>query len=102
MPVKILLVEDEALIAISERTVLEQEGYTVTIARSGEEAVEFAATESGVNLVLMDIDLGVGIEGRGAALPGGLHRLGVPPPGGMSPARSGGIILYTEVLTELN
>jgi PAS domain S-box-containing protein len=57
----ILLVEDEPLIALSEERMLRGGGYQVTVARSGEEALELAAGE--VDLILMDIDLGPGMDG---------------------------------------
>ena len=63
----LLLVEDEAILALSEQRMLERNGYAVVVARSGEEAVGLAATEPNVDLVLMDIDLGPGIDGTEAA-----------------------------------
>jgi len=64
----ILLVEDEALIALSEKRILEGFGYAVETATSGEEAVAKASDrKSGIGLVLMDIDLGEGIDGAEAA-----------------------------------
>ncbi|MFW5769266.1 MAG: PAS domain-containing protein [Spirochaetota bacterium] len=55
----ILLVEDEALIAMSEAALLEKHGYRVEIAYTAEEAVRKAAAEA-MDLILMDIDLGRG------------------------------------------
>jgi FOG: CheY-like receiver len=63
----ILLVEDEFIVALSESRVIRAFGYGVLFARSGEEAVELASTRSGIDLVLMDINLGEGIDGREAA-----------------------------------
>ncbi len=63
----ILLVEDEAFIAMSEKRLLEQYGYVVKIASSGEAAVESVKTSSGIDLVLMDINLGKGMDGTQAA-----------------------------------
>lgn len=63
----ILLVEDEAIIALSEKKTLETYGYKVIIAYSGEEAVETATQDTAINLVLMDIDLGSGVDGTEAA-----------------------------------
>ncbi len=54
---KILLVEDEALIALNEAFVLEQEGYTVLICYSAEDALNISQNEK-FDLILMDIDLG--------------------------------------------
>jgi len=63
----ILLVEDEALIALSEAQILERYGYEVTTARNGEEAVDRFRADNAFDLVLMDIDLGTGIDGTEAA-----------------------------------
>lgn len=63
----ILLVEDEALIALSEKTDLERFGYAVTIANTGEQAVELVRTTPEIDLILMDLDLGSGIAGDTAA-----------------------------------
>lgn len=64
----ILLVEDEAILAMTTRRQLEKAGYRVTIASSGEEAVEQVCKEKvPVDLVLMDIDLGSGLDGTEAA-----------------------------------
>ncbi len=63
----ILLVEDEAIIAMGEKSLLEKHGYRVTTASSGEEAVQHALN-SPVDLILMDIDLGMDkMDGTGAA-----------------------------------
>ena len=58
--------EDEALIALAEQRVLQNAGYYVTIAPTGETAVEIATTQP-IDLVLMDVDLGDGISGTDAA-----------------------------------
>jgi len=63
----ILLVEDEALIAVSEKKALEKRGYEVIVAYSGEIAVEKARQGETIDIVLMDIDLGAGIDGAEAA-----------------------------------
>jgi PAS domain S-box-containing protein len=63
----ILLVEDEALIAAAEAKTLRQFGYHVIIAHSGEKAVRLAAENKAVSLILMDINLGKGIDGTEAA-----------------------------------
>jgi PAS domain S-box-containing protein len=64
---KILLVEDEALIAIDEARTIERHGYEIEIAHRGEEAVETAVSDPDIELVLMDIDLGRGMDGTEAA-----------------------------------
>ncbi len=63
----ILLVEDEAIIALAERQTLEKSGYDVITAASGEKAVEKVDSEAGIDLVLMDVNLGRGIDGAEAA-----------------------------------
>jgi PAS domain S-box-containing protein len=63
----ILLVEDEFLLAMNEKTQLEKCGYAVLIANSGEKAVEFTNEKSSIDLILMDINLGNGIDGTQAA-----------------------------------
>jgi PAS domain S-box-containing protein len=63
----ILLVEDEVIIAMMEARILEKNGYSVITAHSGEEAVEFAGRNPDIDLVLMDIDLGRGMDGTEAA-----------------------------------
>ncbi|MCF7947622.1 MAG: PAS domain S-box protein [Spirochaetia bacterium] len=64
---KILLVEDEAIIAMSEARMLEKHGFEVSTVHSGERAVKAAASDSDIALILMDIDLGKGIDGTEAA-----------------------------------
>ncbi len=64
---RILLVEDESLIALAEKMVLERSGFEVITARSGEEAVNLTNEGNGFHLVLMDINLGPGMEGTQAA-----------------------------------
>ncbi|MGO8693487.1 MAG: PAS domain S-box protein [Rectinemataceae bacterium] len=63
----ILLVEDEAIIALSEKTKLGKYGYDVIISNTGEEAVRTCRENSDVDLILMDIDLGKGMGGAEAA-----------------------------------
>ena len=65
---KILLVEDEVIIALEKKVILEKEGYDVVHANTGKKAVEIAQnTKNGIDLVLMDINLGSGIDGTQAA-----------------------------------
>ena len=63
----ILLVEDEAIIAMTEAQAIEDFGYRVLTADSGESAVELAIKNPDIDLILMDIDLGEGIDGPEAA-----------------------------------
>lgn len=64
----ILLVEDEALVALSEESTLQDGGFDVITVNSGEKAVEAAGKNTSIDLVLMDIDLGKGkMDGTEAA-----------------------------------
>lgn len=63
----VLLVEDEAIIALHEKMLLERNGYSVIIAGSGAKALELTETDSDIDLVLMDIDLGRGMDGTETA-----------------------------------
>ncbi len=64
----ILLVEDEALIAVIEKEMLKKHGFNVILASSGEKAIEIARTSPHINLILMDINLGKGkMDGTEAA-----------------------------------
>ncbi|MFP4430517.1 MAG: PAS domain-containing protein [Spirochaetaceae bacterium] len=64
---RLLLVEDEAIVALATTSFLKGAGYDVEIAPTGEDAVAAVAeAETGgrpFDLVLMDIDLGPGIDG---------------------------------------
>ncbi|MBU0926713.1 MAG: PAS domain-containing protein [Spirochaetes bacterium] len=64
----ILLVEDEAVIAMAEARQLESEGYRVVHCPSGEAAIDLVcSSREPVDLILMDIDLGRGMDGTQAA-----------------------------------
>ncbi len=63
----ILLVEDEAVIALAERRILEAAGYQVYSADSGDAALRLLDEGTPVDLVLMDIDLGTGMDGTACA-----------------------------------
>jgi CheY-like chemotaxis protein len=64
---KIMIVEDEYLVAMSAKTMLNRLGYTVTaVVKSGEKAIEQAA-ETHPDLVLMDIILKGARDGIEAA-----------------------------------
>lgn len=63
----ILLVEDQAILALAEANTITGFGYKVIIAHTGEKAVELAVENEAISLVLMDIDLGKGIDGPEAA-----------------------------------
>ncbi len=63
----ILLVEDEALIAMDEASVLKKHGYHVITSYTAERAIE-AVDSADIDLILMDIDLGKGkMDGTEAA-----------------------------------
>lgn len=66
----LLLVEDQAIIAMQEERMLRNAGYEVITASSGEKAisiVEDASPDDSIDLILMDIDLGKGMDGTEAA-----------------------------------
>ena len=63
----ILLVEDEAVTALAEAVIVSSFGYTVISAHSGEQAIEVSRSQQPIDLILMDIDLGPGIDGPEAA-----------------------------------
>ncbi len=63
----LLLVEDETIIALASKRSLEKYGYTVLTADSGETALALFAQSEAIDLVLMDIDLGEGIDGAETA-----------------------------------
>jgi PAS domain S-box-containing protein len=63
----ILIVEDQVLIAMSEKIALEKYGYNVITANTGETAIEMVKGGLTIDLILMDIDLGQGIDGTETA-----------------------------------
>jgi len=67
MTKKILLVEDEAIIAMHEIFTLEEAGFDVTHSLSGSEAIDIIKSDNQISLILMDIDLGEGLDGTIAA-----------------------------------
>src|SRR5512133_1033824 len=54
MPKKILVVDDDENIRSLERTILEQQGFDVTTAGSGDEALKLLASGS-FDLILLDV-----------------------------------------------
>ncbi|RKX90731.1 MAG: response regulator [Spirochaetes bacterium] len=65
---KILLyVEDEIIIALAKKRELERFGYRVIISSNGKDAVKEAIENDSIDLILMDIDLGKGMDGSEAA-----------------------------------
>ncbi len=63
----VLLVEDEAVISIITSKALKKFGYRVISSNSGEDAVRIALEDEKISMVLMDINLGDGIDGTEAA-----------------------------------
>ncbi len=63
----ILLVEDEFIIAMGKKKELEKYGYTIQHVNTGEKAVSLVNENTDIDLILMDIDLGKGIDGTETA-----------------------------------
>ena len=64
----ILLVEDEAVIAMTEEQTLKRHGFNVIVASSGEKAISIGKNTPEIDLILMDINLGKGkMDGTEAA-----------------------------------
>ncbi len=59
----LLLVEDEAFIAMPEMLTLREHGYKVITVFSGEKAIEIVEKFPEIDLVLMDLNLGKGMDG---------------------------------------
>ena len=59
--------EDEASIALMQKGRLEGCGYIVTTVGTGEKAVALASSGESIDLMLMDIDLGKGMDGTETA-----------------------------------
>ena len=67
MSKKILLVEDEAILAMATARTIEKHDFTVITAFSGEKAVETVRDHPDISLILMDINLGRGMDGTETA-----------------------------------
>lgn len=63
----ILLVDDEAIICQDQASILRREGYNVVTALNGKAAIDKFKNGSKIDLVLMDINLGRGMDGTQAA-----------------------------------
>ncbi len=63
----ILLVEDEAITATVEKRILQKHGFQVLDASSGESAIETVKNTGHIDLILMDMNLGDGMDGGQAA-----------------------------------
>lgn len=59
----ILLVEDDAFLSTFMKIVLEEEGYGVTIANNGKEALDFLSQSKLPDLIMLDIKMPV-MDGR--------------------------------------
>jgi CheY-like chemotaxis protein len=64
----ILLVEDEVIIAMAEKIALEKYEYKVITANSGKEAINLFRENRTIDLILMDVGLGEGIDGPETAI----------------------------------
>ena len=63
----ILLVEDEAIISLSTSKILQKNGFNVITVHKGEKAVDAVRDFTTIDIVLMDINLGKGMDGAEAA-----------------------------------
>lgn len=63
IPKTILLVEDESIIAMDEAAMLNNNGYKVIVADSGEKALSIMEEFPAIDLILMDIDLNKTLNG---------------------------------------
>ncbi len=63
----LLIVEDEVVIALAKQKELEEYGYNVITVYTGEKAVEVVKEHCDIDMILMDIELGEGINGTQAA-----------------------------------
>ena len=93
----LLLVEDEAVLAMREKIEFEGYGYDVVLALSGEEAVAAIESEPGIDLVLMDIDLGEGMDGTEAATR--IHKIREVPVVFLSSHSERDMVMKTERIT---
>ena len=63
----ILIVEDNKLVGIAEKNIFEENGFVAFIAETGEEAIAIMEDNSDIEIILMDLELGEGIDGITAA-----------------------------------
>ncbi|MDD2650105.1 MAG: response regulator [Candidatus Cloacimonetes bacterium] len=64
---RILLVEDDSFVAMMGMRTLTINNFDVVHVNSGEKAIELIDSDPYFDMVLMDIDLGIGMEGTDAA-----------------------------------
>jgi CheY-like chemotaxis protein len=62
-PRRVLVVEDQALVCIETADTLEQQGFEVHIALSGEEALRQLRAGLAVDVLFTDVDLGGALDG---------------------------------------
>ncbi|MGE5402976.1 MAG: response regulator [Ignavibacteriales bacterium] len=60
---KILLVEDQLIVALTEVRIIKKLGYEVISASSASETIDIINTKEKIDLIIMDINLGAGIDG---------------------------------------
>jgi CheY-like chemotaxis protein len=65
--ITILLVEDEPIISMDSVRKIKSFGYNVICAKNGESAVSITSENNDIDLILMDINLGNGIDGTETA-----------------------------------
>jgi DNA-binding response OmpR family regulator len=61
---RILIVEDDFLIRATLAETLEDDGFEVLAAESGEQAVDIVRADSGINLLMTDLALAGGMNGQ--------------------------------------
>jgi len=64
----LLLVEEETRTILDRKEILERNGYRVLTAHTDEEALDVLHTTPGIDLILMDIELGGGMDGAETAV----------------------------------
>ncbi len=64
---KLLIVEDEIVIALTESTMLKRNGYEVQSVSNGEQAIEAIKNGDSIDLALIDLNLGSGMSGAETA-----------------------------------
>jgi CheY-like chemotaxis protein len=60
---RVLIVEDEAIVAMMEARAITSRGYAVDRASTGEEAISLYGDGEGYDMMVTDIDVGSGIDG---------------------------------------
>ncbi len=60
---KLLIVEDEIIIALTESAMLKKNGYEVLAVSNGDQAIEAVKNNEDLDLVLIDLNLGSGMNG---------------------------------------